>query len=154
MPYFSKQKTHWLKSWLQKRDSFSFTSWKLLVFSEYSLWKLISLWFFTGNLLVLLNEIKNKTKTKWNQVPDTWNSYTGSHEKRSVSHVEAELRDTGRRHEQTAHSHGEMAHSSFFFFALLPDLWDLSSPTRHWTQALSSESSESKPLDCQGAPVK
>ena len=35
---------------------------------------------------------------------------------RSVSHVEAELRDTDRRREQTAHSHREMAHSSFFFF--------------------------------------
>ena len=35
--------------------------------------------------------------------------------------------------------------SSFFFFllAMLHGLWDLSSPTRDWTQALGSESMES-----------
>ena len=38
VPYFSKQKTHWRKSWLLKRDYFSFTSWGFLLFFEYSLW--------------------------------------------------------------------------------------------------------------------
>ena len=33
-------------------------------------------------------------------------------------------------------------------------LWDLSFPTRDWTQALSSECTESWPLDCQVIPHK
>ena len=31
-------------------------------------------------------------------------------------------------------------------------MWDLSSPTRDRTWALTSESKESQPLDCQGIP--
>ena len=38
------------------------------------------------------------------------------------------------------------------FFAMPRGLWDPSSLTRDWTQARSSESAESLPLDCQGIP--
>ena len=40
----------------------------------------------------------------------------------------------------------------FFFLASTHKLWDLISLIRGWTWALSSESSESKSLDCQGIP--
>ena len=46
-----------------------------------------------------------------------------------------------------------MVHTFFFFPFVVPcSLQDLSSPTRDWTQALDSESPESKLLDCQGIP--
>ena len=41
---------------------------------------------------------------------------------------------------------------NFFFLAVPWGLRDLSSPTRDWTQTLSSESAESKPLDYRGIP--
>lgn len=45
--------------------------------------------------------------------------------------------------------------SCFFFFLATPcSLWDFSSLTRGRTHALSSESTDSLPLDCQGIPWK
>ena len=40
--------------------------------------------------------------------------------------------------------------NAFFFFAMPSGLWDLSSLTRDWTRALSSENAESKLLEQQG----
>ena len=40
----------------------------------------------------------------------------------------------------------------FIYLATLLALWDLSSPTRDQTRALSNESSEPQPVDHQGIP--
>ena len=40
----------------------------------------------------------------------------------------------------------------FIFLVTLHSLWDLGPLNRDWTQALSTETTESEPLDCQGIP--
>ena len=42
----------------------------------------------------------------------------------------------------------------FYFLAAPRGMWDLSSTTRVWIQALCIGSAESKPLDHQGSPLK
>ena len=41
----------------------------------------------------------------------------------------------------------------YFFLTVLCSYWDLSLPSRDQTLALSNESTESHPLDCQGIPL-